>query len=145
MSETPVHEGPAIPRKISRDELYSWASDPTALRHLAAIQPPSDWSTTIVRNIHSWGYAWRETKARECLRHIFEDQCGCLRTLDDDGCRNLRRSMLRLNDYDLKWLLPMLGKADYCERSIFLELIRTPAMRTRMVRMGLEKSGRNRP
>jgi hypothetical protein len=132
------------PKLDDIDELYSWASDPTALRHLAAIQPPSDWSTAIVRNIHSWGYAWRETKARECLRHIFEDQSGCLRTLDGDGRRDLRRSMLRLNDYDLKWLLLMLGKADHCERSIFLELIRTPTMRKRMVRMGLEKDGGRR-
>jgi len=121
------------------DELYSWARDPVALRHLAAIQPPSDWSVTIVRNIHSWSYAWRESNAKECLRHIFEDQCGCLSTLDDDGCRNLRRSMLKLNDYDLKWLLCLLGKADYCERAIFLELIRTPAMKKRMVRTGLDR------
>ncbi len=120
------------------DELFSCVSDPITLRHLAALQPPQDWSMTIVRNIHMWSYVWRDSHARECLRQVFEDQCERLSTLDIDGCRELRRSMLKLNDYDLKWLLRMLGKVDYCDRLIFLELIRTSAMKKRMIGVGLE-------
>jgi len=121
------------------EDLYSSASDPITLRSLAALRPASDWSKTIVRVINSWSYSWRDRGERECLRQVFEDQCGRLSTLDDDGCRHLRRSMLKLDDHDLSWLLRSLGKSDYCDRSIFLELIRTPTMKRRMIRMGLEK------
>ncbi len=83
------------------EELYTWASDPITMRALAALQPASEWSKTIVRVINSWSYSWRDRGERECLRHVFEDQCGRLSSLDDDGCRHLRRSMLKLNDHDL--------------------------------------------
>jgi len=134
------------PKLDDIDELYTWVSDPVTLRHLAALQPPQDWSVTIVRNINMWSYAWRDSHARECLRQIFEDQCGRLSTLDDEGCRELRRAMLKLGDYDLKWLLRFLGRTNYCDRTIFLELIRTPSMKKRMVRIGLESGqpGRSR-
>ncbi len=135
------------PKLDDIDELFAWVGDPITLRHLAALQPPQDWSVTIVRNINMWSYAWRDSHAQECLRQIFEDQCGRLSTLDDEGCRELRRAMLKLDDYDLKWLLRFLGRTNYCDRTIFLELIRTPTMRKRMVRMGLETehSSRSRP
>jgi len=120
------------------EELFGHVQDAATVRTLTALCPPSDWSRAIVRNIGRLSYWVLDRQAtHECLRHIFEDQCGCLKTLDHEGCQDLRRSLLRLNDSELGLLLGFLARPQLCDPTIFAELTRTQAMRRRMVGLGL--------
>jgi hypothetical protein len=60
--------------------------------------------------------------------------------LDLDGCKDLRRYLLKIeSDSDLSWLLQKLAKPQHCDEAIFAELTRTTAIRKRMEILRLDK------
>ena len=121
------------------EELYASVCDTDALDRLFDVQPPQDWSRAIVRNISrlSWWFG-NPSAHRACLVRIFEHHWGRLSVLSDGGCQQLRRDLLKLErDSDLSWLLTNLAKPHLCDERVFGELVRTPAIRRRMTRMGL--------
>jgi len=123
------------------EELYAHVCDPETLEYLFDLQPPSDWSKTIVQTAGPLGWSYRGGwSSRRCLEHVFEHHWGQLSTLDLDGCQDLRRYLLKVeSDSDHSWLLQKLAKPHHCDEAIFAELTRTPAIRRKMESLRLDK------
>ncbi|HOC44118.1 MAG TPA: hypothetical protein PKJ99_13970 [Thermoanaerobaculales bacterium] len=121
------------------DELYAWVCDPDAVDHLFDLQPPTDWSKAIVRNISelSWPFGDRRRNV-VCLERIFEHHWGRLSHLDREECRELRRHLLKMeSDSDLSRLLQTLSRPRHCDEAVFAELTKTTAIRDRLKRLEL--------
>lgn len=122
------------------EELWGLVCDPETLDRLFDLRPPRDWSKGIVRNVSHMTCEFGDRSGnRACLERIFDHHWGRLTTLNRWDCQDLRRELLRMElGTDLIWLLERLAKPRHCARSIFAELVRTPAMRQKMDRLGLD-------
>ena len=120
-------------------ELWDSVCDPDTADRLFDLCPPGDWSKAIVRNVSRMGWWWGDNSAsRACLERIFEHYWGRLSTLERHEAQDLRRSLLKMESgSDLAWLLGKLAKPHHCDERIFAELVRTPSIRERMDRLGL--------
>jgi hypothetical protein len=129
------------PDRDEFEELWESVCDPDTVDLLFDLRPPRDWSKAIRRNVSrmSWWYSDR-SGSRACLERIFEHYWGRLSTLDPPECQDLRRDLLKMeSDSDLAWLLRKLAKPQHCEERIFAEFVRTPSIRERMDRLGLNR------
>ena len=113
----------------------AWAHDSWTLKKIVALRPPSEWSDIILAFIRQFslpfglGSSW---DARDALRFI-ESSGGRLTAVPPDEMRYLRRQLLEVRDADdFLWLLRWLKKDKNCERAIYDELTRTPAMRKKV-------------
>ncbi len=67
---------------------------------------------------------------------------GCGVRWEESDARKLtgiRRSLLRIGDYDLKRILARLGRPETCAPETYQELLRTPRMQQRLLALGLVK------
>lgn len=135
------------PGRDDFEELWAEVCDPETADLLFDRCPPRDWSRAIERNIcrMGWWY-WDRSDHRACLERIFEHFWGRLSTLSPGDCRELRRGLLKTESgSDLAWVLGKLAKPQHCDGEIFAELVRTPAIRQRMARLGLNGLLPSRP
>ena len=122
------------------DELWAQACDPDAVDVLFDLSPPLDWSKAIKRNIASMAWWFRDSEvSRACLGRIFDHHWGRLNALEPPESRELRRDLLKIQSgSDFAWVMERLAKPRHCDPSLFAELVRTPAMKDRLTRQGLQ-------
>ena len=123
------------------EKLYAVVCDPDAVDYLFDLQPPADWSKTIVRCVSQMPWTrWAQWEGKACLERIFEHHWGRLNTLEDGDCRDLRRSLLKIeSNTDLAWLLEKLAKPQHCDEAVFAQLVRTPSIKKRIVDLNLTR------
>jgi len=145
--DTAVHKGnvAALRRfkpdsaKLDFDRLYKHARSRETVEFLAEIQPPRD-LTSIVRSLScsagiTWDRSgrWKSALLAVLARGIRWEQA------ETKVLAEIRRDLLRADDWDLKDVLRELGRPEVCSPEIFGELTRTPTMQKRMLEMKLIK------
>jgi len=129
------------PQRDDFGALWSAVHDPESVDRLAAINPPTDWSPSIINCINRLSYrflAGSDWPTKHCLERISDQHGGSLSTLAGKDCVDLRRSMFRIRDsYDFRWLLDWLRKPRHCDPAIYADLTRTSAMQARLTAAGL--------
>lgn len=115
------------------EALWPSVRDIETLDALVKISPPTDWSRTIVHLIHELTYGFHTPYSpRATLERMFTAYGARLTELDGDHIAGLRRAILKQeSDTDLMPVLRFLARPEYCDPSIFEELMRTGAMRKR--------------
>ena len=126
-----------------RDDLaLLWRSvhDVETLDALAKIAPPADWSHAILGALHRLSWGFRDAyQVRQCIERMFSLYKAKLTTVEGSDLANLRRSLLRVtNDSEILAVLRFLSRPDYCEPSIYAELMRTPSMQRKFGERGLK-------
>lgn len=128
----------ADPARDDWDDLYRHARYSSTVAYLAKVRPPKDltsiissqvlWvgnrfpglagrGTSTVEEILSTGVRWEETDPEELAR--------------------IRRSLLELNDYDLRRIVTRLKRPETCAPQTFAELTRTAKIQARLLALGL--------
>lgn len=128
------------PARDDFDNLYRYAKSGSIVAFLAAIQPPKDLTAIL-----SWQLRWLEDRFPWAGR----GGTGTIETLLTCGVRweetnperlaDIRRSLLKVSDYDLKTILSRLRRPEICAPETYQELIRTPRMQERLLALGLLK------
>ena len=123
------------------EKLYAVVCDPDAVDYLFDLEPPADWSKTIVRCVSQMPWTrWAQWEGKACLERIFEHHWGRLNTLEESDCRDLRRTLLKIeSNTDLAWLLEKLAKPQHCDEAVFAQLVRTPSIKKRIVDLNLTR------
>jgi hypothetical protein len=112
----------------------------TFVTFLAMMQPHKD-LTRILSSQLWWlgdrfpGIAYRSSGIVEAVL-----RCGVRwEETDPEKLTAIRRSLLRISDYDLKRVMACLGCPEICAPATFEELLRTPGIRQRLLALGLVK------
>jgi hypothetical protein len=100
------------------DNLYRYANNGSVIAFLATIQPPKDFTWTI-EALLSCRLRWEEP--------------------NPERVAEIRRLILKVNDYELKTFRSRLKRAEVCAPETYRELIRTPTMQKRLLVIGLVK------
>lgn len=128
------------PERDDFDRLYELADSTSIVTFLMTLQPPRD-----IGSILSWhalimscpvpGTFSRGTGTIEAIL-----KCGvCWSEATPEQLRSIRGNLRKLNSYDLGRIIKLLKKPLICAPEIFQELVRTPAMRERLIAAGLLK------
>ena len=122
------------PSRDDFDSLYRFAKDQWIVDYLLTMRPPQDFTSILASQLLTiddrvpmgsimalldYGVTWSEDEVKRLA--------------------DIRRLMLKLNDYDLKRLLSQLRKPSVCVPSTYAELTRTPKMQQRLKTIGLTK------
>lgn len=128
------------PARDTFDNLYRYAKYESVIAFLATIQPPKD-----LTSILSWRLGWLGDRFPWAYRR----GTGTIEALLTCGVRweetnpqrltEIRRSLLKIGDYDLKTILSRLRRPEICAPETYQELIRTPRMQERLLALGLLK------
>jgi hypothetical protein len=127
------------PSRDDFDELYRWAKGSSVVACLASIQPPKDLTSILDWQLRMMAHPW---PGRRDGRWVVEALLSCgVRWVDADPDKvgEIRRSLLKLGDDDLRAILILLKRNDVCAVDTYLELIHTPSMRRRLVGLKLLK------
>jgi hypothetical protein len=127
------------------DRLWGSVSDTASMDVLASIRLPTDWSRTLLQNVHrivgAYGDVWRARSVIEIASGRYQAR---ISKLDARGCSYLRREVLRAKDTaDLRWTLRWMGRPTNCEPSIYAELTRTASMQSKLVELGVLRRSRS--
>jgi ankyrin repeat protein len=128
------------PTRDDFDELYRHARYDSIVAFLATIQPPKDLTSVLSWHLQWLGdrFPWlahRGTGAIEAL-------LACEGRWEETNPRKLtqiRRSLLKASDYDLRRVLSRLRRPEICAPETWQELTRTPRMQERLLALGLVK------
>jgi len=127
------------PARDDFDELYQWAKGGAIVAFLASIQPPKDLTSILEWQLRMMAHPW---PGRRDSRWVVEALLSCgVRWVeaDPDKVGEIRRSLLKLCDDDLRAILSRLKRDDVCAVDTYLELIHTPSMKRRLVGLKLLK------
>lgn len=128
------------PARDDFNELYRSAKNGSIIAFLATIQPPKD--LTLILSSHLW---WIGKRFHWGFHHgidTIEALLGCKVRWEEPDPKKLteiRRSLLKVGDYDLKKILSRLSRPDICAPNTYQELVRTPRIQQRLLAMGLVK------
>ncbi|MGD9851071.1 MAG: hypothetical protein AB7T38_07380 [Nitrospirales bacterium] len=128
------------PARDDFDELYRSAKNGSLIAFLATIQPPKD--LTSILSSHLW---WIGNRFPWGVHHgmdTIEALLGCkVRWEETDSKRltEIRRSLLKVEDYNLKKILSRLSRPEICAPETYQELVRTTKMQERLLALGLIK------
>jgi len=122
------------------DQLYQLARYESIVAFLATIQPPRD-----LTSILSWYLRWLEDRSpwsthtgTGTIEAVLKCR-GRWEETNPERLSGIRRSLLKLRDYDLQTLVSRLRRPEVCAPETYQELIRTPRIRERLLSMGLLK------
>jgi hypothetical protein len=127
------------PARIDFDRLYEHARSGETIEFLATIQLPRN-LTSIVRALCcSAGLTWDHSRGwKSALLAVL--RCGIRwERADPQFLADIRRDLLRADEWDLKEVLRELRRPEICSPEIFQELTRTSTMQRRMLAMKLIK------
>jgi hypothetical protein len=128
------------PARDDFDDLYQYAKYESIIAFLATIQPPKD-----LTSILSWHLRWLENRFPWAGRRgtgtiVALFACGMpWQEPNPERLTDLRRSLLKADDYDLKTVLSRLRRPEICAPETYQELIRTPKVQQRLLALGLVK------
>jgi len=128
------------PARDDFDDLYRYAKYESIIAFLVAIQPPKD--LTRILSWHFWWLADRFPGAGHrgtgTIEALFK--CGVRwEETDPERISQIRRSLLKIGDYELKTILSRLRRPEICAPETYQELMRTPRIRERLLALGLVK------
>lgn len=116
------------------DSLYGSAGNVSIIEFLRTIQPPKD--LTSMLSIHVM--PWRGGAVTGTVEALLN--CGVQWSENDaERLADIRRSLLKLDDYDLKRILSRLRQPEVCAPETYQALTRTKRMQERLLSMGLVK------
>lgn len=122
------------------DQLYQLARFESIVAFLATIQPPRD-----LTSILSWHLRWLEDRSPWSTRMgtgTIEAALKCgvrWEETNRERLSGIRRSLLKLRDYDLQTLVSWLKRPELCAPETYQELIRTPRIRDHLLSLGVLK------
>jgi hypothetical protein len=129
------------PHRDNFDDLYRYAKDGSIITFLATIQPPKDltsilsWHLQSLANPLPWSTytgTWNVEAALSCKVRWEETS--------PDRITDIRRSLLKLDDYRLKTIMSRLRRPEACAPETYTELIRTATLQGRLLALGLMKN-----
>jgi hypothetical protein len=122
------------------DELYKHAKYAAVIAFLVAIQPPKDLTSIL------WWHLWWMVDRLPWFPRTGSGTVEALLTCgvrwqeaDPERLTEIRRLLLKADDYDLKNVLRHLKRAEVCTPETYEELIRTPKIRQRLLALGFLK------
>ena len=128
------------PHQDNFDNLYRYARDGSIITFLAPLQPPKD-----LTSILSWHLLWLANPLPGGHRMgawTIESLLACRVQWEEpnfDRIAEIRRSLLKVDDYDLRTIMSRLKRPEICAPETYGELTRTPTMQTRLLALGLMK------
>ena len=125
------------PSKDDFDDLYQGASNGSVVEFLASICLPKD-----LTSILKWQFWFHELKLRGSALWTIEallTHAGPWRESDPAKISDIRRSLLKLDEYHFRQLVRALGKTNCCAPESYAELIRTPSMQKRLLALNIIK------
>ncbi len=132
------------PGRDDMEALWGQVEDPDAVDFLFAVKPPNDWSPAILHNLHRIANRWFGDDAdrhRRCLQRIAA-LGGRLTSADADGFAYLRQQIGRMTQTDVRrWMLWWVSEPTHCAPGLYVELTRTPKMRSILSESGLLPKG----
>ncbi len=128
------------PARDDFDKLYQWAKSESVIVFLATLQPPKD--LTSILSWHLWWvedrFPWADRGGTGNVEALLN--CGVRwEETSPERLTDVRRRLLKIDDYDLKKILSRLRRPEICAPETFQELIRTPKMKERLLTLGLVK------
>jgi hypothetical protein len=128
------------PSRDNFDELYRYAKYGSIISFLSTIQLPKD--VTSILNSQLWWVATSFPFGSSRGTGAVEALLACKvqwREVDPQRLADIRRSLLKVRDYELKTIMIRLKRTDICTPETYEELIRTPSMQSRLLALGLWK------
>ena len=122
------------------DSLYCSAWSASTVEVLARRAPPSDGERIVTAQLLRSSWRFSDYRPVETAKALF--QAG-VRWHESPAQRiaDVRRELLRTDDWTFVDLMKLLGTDAYCSPEILTELARTPAMRRRMKSLNLIPQG----
>jgi len=118
----------------------AWAWPPSTATFLLTIQQPKDISSILSAKL--WWVATPLPFSSPRGTGVIKAFLACnIRWEESDSRRlgDIRRSLLKLRDYELKTIMSRLKRPDICAPEVCQDLIRTPNMQARLLALGLWK------
>lgn len=128
------------PARDDFDNLYQYAKYESVIAFLATIQPPKDLTTILSWHLLWLGnrFRWGERTGTGTVEALLA--CGVRwEETNPEKLSRIRRSLLKVGDYELRTILSRLGRPEICGPETYQELIRTPKMQERVFALGLVK------
>ena len=128
------------PARDDFDNLYRYAKYGSVIAFLATIQPPKD--LTSILSWHLWWlgdpFPWASRTGTGTIEALLACRVRWEET-NPERLAEIRRSLLKVSDYELKAILSRLRRPEICAPETYRELIRTPSMQGRLLALGLVK------
>lgn len=118
------------PDRDDFESMYRSARSDSIIRFLLPLAAPKD--MTAILHCHLYRFRWSVFEA------LFESGVQWSEA-DVEKLTDIRRSLLKLEDYELKRFLQHLKKPEVCATETYQELVRTPRMQERLIALGLMK------
>lgn len=128
------------PSRDNFDDLYRYAKYGSIISFLSSVQLPKDF--TSILNSQLWWVANPLPFGSPRGTGTIEALLACKvrwEEVDPKRLADIRRSLLKLHDYELKTIMIRLRRPDICAAETYQELIRTPNMQARLLALGLWK------
>jgi hypothetical protein len=128
------------PARDDFDTLYQYAKGEYVIAYLATIQPPKDLTSSLSWQLRSVGdrFLWAERRGTGAIEALLA--CGVRwEESNPDRLAEIRRSLVKVGDYELKTILSRLKRPEICAPETYQELIRTPRMQERVLALGIVK------
>jgi len=128
------------PARDNFDELYRYAKYESIIEFLSTIHPPKD-----LTSILSWHLRWLGDRFPWSVRSgtgniEFLLKCGVRwAETNHERLREIRRCLLKIDDYDLKRIMRCLMRPEVCAPETYQELVRTPRIQERLLSLGIMK------
>lgn len=107
---------------------------------LATIRPPKDLTSILAWHLRWLGdrFPWADRRGTGTIEALLK--CGVRwEETDPERLTDIRRSLLKVGDYDLNTILSRLRRPEICGPETYQEIIRTPRMQERLLALGLVK------
>ena len=128
------------PARDDFDNLYRYAKYGSVIAFLATIQPPKDLTSILSWHLRWVGnpFPWASHVGTGTVEALLSCRVRWEET-NPDRVADIRRSILKVGDYDLKTILSRLRRSEVCAPETYQELVRTPSMQKRLFAAGLLK------
>jgi hypothetical protein len=129
------------PTRDNFDNLYRYAKYGSIIAFLATIQPPKDLTSILSWHLQWVGnpFPWASHTGTGTIEALLSSRVLWEET-NPDRVADIRRSILRVGDYDLKTILSRLRRSEVGAPETYREHIRTPTMQKRLLALGLVKT-----
>lgn len=128
------------PARDDFDNLYRYAEYESIVAFLATIQPPKDLTSILPWHLRWLGdrFPWARHRGKRTIEALLT--CGVRwEETHPERVTDIRRSLLKVGNYDLKTILSRLRRPEICAPETYQELIRMPRMQERLLALGLLK------
>lgn len=128
------------PTRDDFDNLYRYAKYGSVITFLATIQPPKDLTSILSWQLHWVGnpFPWASRTGTGTVEALLSCRVRWEET-NPERLADIRRSLLKFSDYELKGILSRLKRPEICGPETYRELIRTPSMQGRLLALMLVK------